>query len=168
MKGSDFFVFLIWTPWMVLYLDLPHNTLVIVLNHLWSVCLHWFRLLSLLLQVSPQSQRLARASVSDVSSSRDIDSLSVRQLKEILARNFVNYSGCCEKWELVERVCRLSREREKNRKSRGYCHTLHTHVGEQTWPLALQSGRSYVMTNPNLVGQCASPLLGNGLTSRTV
>lgn len=71
-------------------------------------------------QVSPQTRRRARASLSDLSSLRDIEDLSVRQLKEILARNFVNYSGCCEKWELVERVSRLYRETEENRKSSGY------------------------------------------------
>ncbi|XP_068124702.1 E3 ubiquitin-protein ligase rififylin [Hyperolius riggenbachi] len=48
-----------------------------------------------------------RASLSDISTPDDIESLSVRQLKEILARNFVNYKGCCEKWELMERVTRL-------------------------------------------------------------
>ncbi|XP_036444800.1 E3 ubiquitin-protein ligase rififylin [Colossoma macropomum] len=48
-----------------------------------------------------------RASLSDLSSVQDIEGLSVRQLKEILARNFVNYKGCCEKWELMERVTRL-------------------------------------------------------------
>uniref|UniRef100_A0A1A8HD75 RING-type E3 ubiquitin transferase n=1 Tax=Nothobranchius korthausae TaxID=1143690 RepID=A0A1A8HD75_9TELE len=68
-------------------------------------------------EVSPQTLRRARASLSDISSLMDIEGLSVRQLKEILARNFVNYSGCCEKWELVERVSRLYRETEENRKS---------------------------------------------------
>ncbi|KAG9265049.1 E3 ubiquitin-protein ligase rififylin isoform X1 [Astyanax mexicanus] len=48
-----------------------------------------------------------RASLSDLNSVEDIEALSVRQLKEILARNFVNYKGCCEKWELMERVTRL-------------------------------------------------------------
>ncbi|KAM6944376.1 E3 ubiquitin-protein ligase RNF34a isoform 3-T3 [Lycodopsis pacificus] len=67
-------------------------------------------------EVSPQMRRQARGSLSDLSSLRDIEGLSVRQLKEILARNFVNYSGCCEKWELVERVNRLYREKEENRK----------------------------------------------------
>nr|XP_057926783.1 E3 ubiquitin-protein ligase RNF34a isoform X3 [Doryrhamphus excisus] len=68
-------------------------------------------------ETSPQTRRRLRASLSDISSLRDIEGLSVRQLKEILARNFVNYSGCCEKWELVERVSRLYRETEENRKS---------------------------------------------------
>ncbi|XP_060792141.1 E3 ubiquitin-protein ligase rififylin isoform X2 [Neoarius graeffei] len=48
-----------------------------------------------------------RASLSDLRSVEDIEGLTVRQLKEILARNFVNYQGCCEKWELMERVTRL-------------------------------------------------------------
>ncbi|XP_061828428.1 E3 ubiquitin-protein ligase rififylin [Nerophis lumbriciformis] len=48
-----------------------------------------------------------RASLSDLTSVDDIEALSVRQLKEILARNFVNFKGCCEKWELMERVTRL-------------------------------------------------------------
>ncbi|NXQ27395.1 RFFL ligase, partial [Alaudala cheleensis] len=53
-----------------------------------------------------------KASLSDLTSVGDISALSVRQLKEILARNFVNYKGCCEKWELLERVTRLYREKD--------------------------------------------------------
>ncbi|XP_062823180.1 E3 ubiquitin-protein ligase rififylin-like [Anolis carolinensis] len=53
-----------------------------------------------------------RASLSDLTSLGDIEGLSVRQLKEILARNFVNYKGCCEKWELMERVTRLYKEKD--------------------------------------------------------
>uniref|UniRef100_A0A8C5QN13 RING-type E3 ubiquitin transferase n=1 Tax=Leptobrachium leishanense TaxID=445787 RepID=A0A8C5QN13_9ANUR len=53
-----------------------------------------------------------RASLSDIQDVDDIDSLTVRQLKEILARNFVNYKGCCEKWELMERVTRLYNEQK--------------------------------------------------------
>ncbi|CAB1352848.1 unnamed protein product [Coregonus sp. 'balchen'] len=70
-----------------------------------------------IIEVSPVTQRRMRASLSDLDNEGDIESLSVRQLKEILARNFVNYSGCCEKWELIERVHRLYRENELNRKS---------------------------------------------------
>ncbi|KAG7275035.1 hypothetical protein CRUP_030554, partial [Coryphaenoides rupestris] len=50
------------------------------------------------------------ASLSDLSRVEDIQGLSVRQLKEILSRNFVNFMGCCEKWELMERVTRLYNE----------------------------------------------------------
>lgn len=53
-----------------------------------------------------------RASLSDLSCLDDIEELSVRQLKEILARNFVNYKGCCEKWELMERVTRLYQDQQ--------------------------------------------------------
>ncbi|MGH0147553.1 UNVERIFIED_CONTAM: hypothetical protein FKN15_019376 [Acipenser sinensis] len=54
-----------------------------------------------------------RASLSDLKELEDIDALTVRQLKEILARNFVNYKGCCEKWELMERVTRLYNEQKE-------------------------------------------------------
>ncbi|XP_054613081.1 E3 ubiquitin-protein ligase RNF34 isoform X1 [Dunckerocampus dactyliophorus] len=70
-----------------------------------------------IIEVSPATQRRIRASLSDLDNEDAIENLSVRQLKEILARNFVNYSGCCEKWELLERVHRLYRENEQNRKS---------------------------------------------------
>ncbi|XP_053709757.1 E3 ubiquitin-protein ligase RNF34 isoform X1 [Synchiropus splendidus] len=70
-----------------------------------------------IIEVSPATQRRIRASLSDLDTEEAIENLSVRQLKEILARNFVNYSGCCEKWELLERVHRLYRENEQNRKS---------------------------------------------------
>lgn len=53
-----------------------------------------------------------RASLSDLSCLDDIEVLSVRQLKEILARNFVDYKGCCEKWELMERVSRLYQDQQ--------------------------------------------------------
>ncbi|TSM12571.1 E3 ubiquitin-protein ligase RNF34 [Bagarius yarrelli] len=69
------------------------------------------------LESSPVTPRIARASISDLSGEDDIELLTVRQLKEILARNFVNFSGCCEKWELVERVQRLYRDHQHNRTS---------------------------------------------------
>lgn len=52
-----------------------------------------------------------RASLSDLKSEADIEDLSVMQLKEILARNFVDYKGCCERWELQERVRRLYKDK---------------------------------------------------------
>ncbi|XP_038615303.1 E3 ubiquitin-protein ligase rififylin [Tachyglossus aculeatus] len=54
-----------------------------------------------------------RASLSDLGREEDVEALSVRQLKEILARNFVNYKGCCEKRELMERVTRLFQDRHR-------------------------------------------------------
>lgn len=58
---------------------------------------------------------IRRASLSDLSCLDDVELLSVRQLKEILARNFVNFTGCCEKWELMERVRRLYQEQQRLR-----------------------------------------------------
>lgn len=37
----------------------------------------------------------------------DLESLTVKQLKEILMLNRVDFKGCCEKQELKERVQRL-------------------------------------------------------------
>nr|XP_044995459.1 E3 ubiquitin-protein ligase RNF34-like [Jaculus jaculus] len=65
------------------------------------------------------AQKRVRASLSDLSSLEEVGAMSISQLKEILARNFVNYSGCCEKWELVEKVNRLCKENEENQKSYG-------------------------------------------------
>ncbi|CAD7015164.1 RING finger protein B [Ceratitis capitata] len=43
----------------------------------------------------------------DFESVDDLEALSVKQLKEILMLNRVDYKGCCEKQELLERVQRL-------------------------------------------------------------
>jgi len=40
--------------------------------------------------------------------------LTVRQLKDILAYNFVDYKGCCEKAELVMRVQQLWTDHQRN------------------------------------------------------
>ncbi len=45
----------------------------------------------------------------------NIEDLSVRQLKEVLATNFVDYKGCVEKYELVDRVSRLWGDSNKNK-----------------------------------------------------
>lgn len=39
--------------------------------------------------------------------SSDLEEFSVKQLKEILVLNRVDFKGCCEKKELIERVRRL-------------------------------------------------------------
>lgn len=39
--------------------------------------------------------------------SAELEKLSVKQLKEILMLNRVDFKGCCEKNELLERVTRL-------------------------------------------------------------
>ncbi|XP_077995201.1 E3 ubiquitin-protein ligase RNF34-like isoform X2 [Glandiceps talaboti] len=67
--------------------------------------------------LAPPETRPARqrASISDLSTVDDIGSMTIRQLKEVLATNFVDFKGCVEKWELVERVRRLFREKEDQR-----------------------------------------------------
>lgn len=65
-------------------------------------------------------------------SSSDLDDLSVKQLKEILMLNRVDFKGCCEKTELLERVKRLWNElhsvpgefkKKKQNFFVAYCHT---------------------------------------------
>lgn len=48
-----------------------------------------------------------RLKLSDISSKAGLNELSVKQLKEILMLNRVDFKGCCEKQELLERVQRL-------------------------------------------------------------
>lgn len=38
---------------------------------------------------------------------KDLEALTVKQLKEVLMLHRVDYKGCCEKQELLDRVCRL-------------------------------------------------------------
>ncbi|KAL0965622.1 hypothetical protein UPYG_G00283640 [Umbra pygmaea] len=92
------------------------------------------------IEVSPVVQRKMRASLSDLEAEGDIESLTVRQLKEILARNFVNYSGCCEKWELIERVHRLYRENEQNRKSMENVSNINSMTAVVAYPPPICSG----------------------------
>ncbi|XP_051949639.1 E3 ubiquitin-protein ligase RNF34a isoform X2 [Xyrauchen texanus] len=100
-------------------------------------------------EVSPQTRRRARASLSDLSSLDDVEQLTVRQLKEILARNFVSFSGCCEKWELVERVRRLYRESEENRKS----------MENVSKPIAADACRTQLSIDDNLCRICMDAVI---------
>ncbi|XP_058463048.1 uncharacterized protein LOC131437606 isoform X2 [Malaya genurostris] len=62
---------------------------------------------------SAGNQELASKShikLGDIKESADLDILSVKQLKEILMLNRVDFKGCCEKPELRERVLRLWRD----------------------------------------------------------
>lgn len=56
--------------------------------------------------------RPRRKSLSELNTEEKIEDLNIRELKEILAANFVDYKGCVEKNELIERVRRLYRDRE--------------------------------------------------------
>ena len=59
--------------------------------------------------------RRQHMTIDDVAEEETIEDLNVRQLKEILAANFVDFKGCCEKQELIERVKRLYEARQKTR-----------------------------------------------------
>lgn len=53
--------------------------------------------------------------LSDFGSAEDLTSLSSKQLKELLALNRVDYRGCVEKSELLERATRLWNDNDKQR-----------------------------------------------------
>lgn len=66
---------------------------------------------------APPSQFVRRrASLSDLRSEEDIENLNIKQIKEILASNFVEYKGCCEKRELLEKVRRLYVSYQENKR----------------------------------------------------
>ena len=49
--------------------------------------------------------------IEDLNDESQIDLLTVRQLKRILLQNCIDYRGCVEKYELLDRVHRLWHER---------------------------------------------------------
>lgn len=53
---------------------------------------------------TPPAPVRIRASLSDLKSEQDIENLTIRQIKEILAFNFVDYKGCFERSELVQKL----------------------------------------------------------------
>ena len=65
-------------------------------------------------------QRARRKSLSELNNEQNIEDLTVRELKEILVANFVDYKGCVEKTELIDKVRRLYHDRQ-NEKIKGKC-----------------------------------------------
>ena len=61
-----------------------------------------------------------------------IELLTVRQLKELLANNFVDYKGCCEKAELVMRVRQLWTDHQRN-VSYGQCCSISVLIDVAEW-----------------------------------
>ena len=57
-------------------------------------------------------------SIEDIASADDIESLSNIELKKILTVNFVDYKGCVEKSELIEKVKRLWNSQNPSQKGR--------------------------------------------------
>lgn len=66
-------------------------------------------------QVQEQQERVKRHTLEDIKSEEEIDGLTVRQMKEVLVNNFVDYKGCVEKSELHLRVTRLWKEHQVNK-----------------------------------------------------
>lgn len=64
---------------------------------------------------SNNSPNFLRGTMASISSESDFEGFSVKQLKDILHRHRVNYHGCCEKAELVERAKRLYRDYQSTR-----------------------------------------------------
>ncbi len=64
------------------------------------------------LPVSPKIQS-ARITLDSLSSSTSIQNLTVGQLKDVLAQNFVSYKGCVEKTELINKVELLYRDHQQ-------------------------------------------------------
>ena len=64
-------------------------------------------------QQPPNEAALHRITLADIESRNDIDGLTVRQLKCLLVNHYVDYKGCCEKQELVDRVHELWTDHRK-------------------------------------------------------
>ncbi|UJR15530.1 hypothetical protein I4U23_002469 [Adineta vaga] len=60
---------------------------------------------------STKNQQPRRKSLSEIKAEENIEDLNIRELKEILAANFVDFKGCVEKNELLDKVRRLYRDR---------------------------------------------------------
>jgi hypothetical protein len=58
--------------------------------------------------------------LASIRSLEDMEKLTVKQLKELLSLNRVDYRGCCEKPELMERATRLWQENSQTRKGEYY------------------------------------------------
>ncbi|CAL1543028.1 unnamed protein product [Lymnaea stagnalis] len=61
------------------------------------------------------STAIRRTHIDDIAEVSEIEDLSIRQLKELLVNNFVDYRGCFEKAELIDRVKRLWKDHQANK-----------------------------------------------------
>jgi hypothetical protein len=64
---------------------------------------------------STTNQKIHRKSLSEINNEENIEDLNIRELKEILAANFVDFKGCVEKSELIDKVRRLYRDRQNEK-----------------------------------------------------
>ena len=52
-------------------------------------------------------------SLSQIQKVEEVEQLSVKELKTILTANFVDFKGCCEKKELLDRVAALWKSKQQ-------------------------------------------------------
>jgi len=64
-----------------------------------------------------KSSRSKWKSMEDVSNADEIANLTVLELKQILTANFIDYKGCVEKKELIDKVTMLYESIQKNKES---------------------------------------------------
>lgn len=64
-------------------------------------------------EANKSSEEFKVFNIDDISSIEGLHALSARQLKLILTRNFVDYKGCCQREELMDKVERLWREKKR-------------------------------------------------------
>ena len=57
-------------------------------------------------------------SMEQIRDEQDIQVLSVLELKQILTANFIDYRGCCEKKELIDKVKMLYHSERKTEKGK--------------------------------------------------
>ena len=60
----------------------------------------------------PSAESFPGKSLNDIQNIEDIKGLSVKELKCILSANFVDFKGCCEKDELLQRVRNLWKSKQ--------------------------------------------------------
>ncbi|BFZ18301.1 hypothetical protein BsWGS_21340 [Bradybaena similaris] len=103
----------------------------------------------------PVEQPIRRTQLDDITEISDIDALTVRQLKELLVNNFVDYKGCCEKAELVQKTKRLWKDHQENKirarrihsqDETAYCKTSNTTESGDTVPTVTVQEESIAAT----------------------
>lgn len=66
-----------------------------------------------MVDVVPETPK--KVNLESFKSAEELEQLNVKQLKELLTRNRVEYRGCIERAELLERATRLWRDHAKYR-----------------------------------------------------
>ena len=76
-------------------------------------------LLVFLSQVPPSApQPSVCKSLSQIQNIEEVEELTVKELKQILTANFVDFKGCCEKKELLDRVRALWKSKQEMNKQK--------------------------------------------------